>query len=260
MIIQCMPSPLHESVSSVFSDGIGKTKMDLPPDIRSKLRMKHNQEYRGFGDGWDGSAKVPDLALEVKNDAGKPEVRWVLEVGFDETYDQLRKNMKLWLEGYSEVSMVVIVKITEDPPYRCPISPDEDLQQLGIPSEEEEVLYKDVDCQGEYGPALYKGHQWVGRISEVFLETWVRGDDGKARRYGNRRSLLPPAKPRVRIPLGEFLDLPPNQKKTIPFNIDNFRAVLGRGIKQLAVLRCQRAIKKHAERMGEGPADEEYQP
>ena len=38
---------------------------------------------------------------------------------------------------------------------KCPISLDDDLNQLGIPLTEGEVLSSDVICTGEYRPATY---------------------------------------------------------------------------------------------------------
>ena len=104
---------------------------------------------------------------------GEFAVKWVLEAGLSETYEQLVNDMKLWLEGKRGVSMAVLIKFEETPRYRCLIPRDidnKDFKQLGIPQEEEEIYTKDCTLEEEYGPVTYKGFTWVGKISTVFME------------------------------------------------------------------------------------------
>jgi hypothetical protein len=107
-----------------------------------------------FGDQWEGSQKRPDLALESVNADGTPEIKWVLETGFSKDYKRLVQDAKLWLEGYLEVSMVILVKFHKMPLYRCPVSPQDDLKQLGIPHKVVQLLFNDFVSDGEYGPML----------------------------------------------------------------------------------------------------------
>jgi hypothetical protein len=109
------------------------------------------------------------------------------------------------------------------------------------------------------GPVFYKGHRWVGQISEAILETWTRGEDGMAGRR-DRENLLSPDNPQIQIQLDKFLNIPPGYNGTVCLNLENFRRLLQNNIKELATLRCQKMLKKRAECMGEGAADQEYQP
>ena len=85
-------------------------------------------------------------------------LRWVLEAGFSESYDHLVDDARLWLEGRpDEISMVVLVNFVETPRYHCPVSPDQDPEELGIPLDATKVDAANVILEGEYGPATYKG-------------------------------------------------------------------------------------------------------
>jgi hypothetical protein len=184
LIIQCMPSPVHESITSIFAEGFIVAKTSLPNQLSSRINTVANQYFRGFGGRYTGSTKTPDLAVQFENDAGEPEVKFVLEVGFAETYDDLVKDAKLWLEGKHEASVVVIVKFEENPRYQCPVH-DEDIEILEFP-EEQNIRVRDFELQEEYGPVVYKGFQWVGRITAAYMEVWKRDSTGAAAKYGNR--------------------------------------------------------------------------
>jgi hypothetical protein len=79
------------------------------------------------------------------------------------------------LEGKEEVSLVVLVKFTEDPNYQCPARnlDDEVVEQPESP-EPADIRARDFKSEMEYGPVTYKGLQWVGQISEAFMEPWNR--------------------------------------------------------------------------------------
>jgi hypothetical protein len=252
-----MSSPIHESICSAFASKIGFVIETLPTATQQKISMTLNQEYGGFRNRWTGSEKTPYLAIKIKNDTGWFKPKWILEVGFSESYNELCEDAKLWLEGNPEVSTVILVKFTEDPTYQRPISLDDDLGE--IPSELDEIHDEDFISQGEYGPVFYKGYRWVGQISEAFLETWTRGEDGMAGRR-DRENLLSPDNPQIQIQLEKFFNIPPGYNGTVCLNLENFRRLLQASIKELATFRCREMLEKRAECMGEGPADQEYQP
>jgi hypothetical protein len=115
------------------------------------------------------------------------EPKFILEVGLSETYEQLVQDAKLWLEGTRNVSVVVLVKFTENPKYRCPIpnATVKHLDRLNIPRKPSEVRDEDFDLEGEYGPVTYKGLKWMGEIAEAFLEVWKRNPAMAARQPRN---------------------------------------------------------------------------
>jgi len=200
--------------------------------------------------------KKPDLAIKVLNARGGYEIKFVLEAGLSESYDQLVDDARLWLEGMHQVSLVVLVKFIEVPGYCYPLTKDQDPEESGIPSDPREILPEDVTLDGEYGPATYKGLRWTGEITEANMETWVRNANGRAVKRGNRRNLIRGA--HAKIDMRDFLPLgyPP----TISLDLDDFRYLLKAKIKELAAERCKKAVIQYRKRMGEEPGDRDYQP
>jgi len=188
-----MPSAVHESVVYPFNAGFVEAAANLPLSVRTRMNVATNQNFKGFAGRYSGSSKTPDLAIQFKNAAtGKREIKFILEVGFSESYDDLVEDAKLWLEGKQEVSLVVLVKFTEDPGYQCPARglDDEELERLEFP-EPADIDVDDFNSEGEYGPVTYKGLQWAGVISEAIMELWTRNPaTGLATKSGNRRVRL----------------------------------------------------------------------
>jgi hypothetical protein len=183
-----MPSPVHESITSIFTRGFNVAQESLPYPLRTRITAVANEEYNGFGGQYSGSNKTPDLAVNFEDANGSIEPKFVLEVGFSETYDDLVQDARMWLEGRNDVSVFVLASLEETPKYRCPVRGlnDEDSEQLGFPGATELKTF-DFSLEGEYGPATYKGFIWVGQISAAFMEIWKKDPmTGLATRNGSR--------------------------------------------------------------------------
>jgi len=165
-------SLLHEKMVSTLSDGFTLPRSRLPPNVKSKVSVVRNLKSFDFSGAYLGSEKVPDLAFLVTNDKGLPEVRFVVEVGFSETYNSLMVNAKLWLEGTETVSLVLLAKLEETPTYKCPIKDlsDEEFAELAFP-DLAEIRNEPFTISSPSGPAIYKDLVWMGKISG-FLEPW----------------------------------------------------------------------------------------
>jgi hypothetical protein len=246
-----MPSPLRESIIPLLTKEIIVTTKSLPQHIDNTIFTSFNLDCNGFRDKWAYSQKRPDLAIRVENAFGELEFKWVLEVGFAETYEQLVEDMKLWLEGCESVSMAVLVKFTETPAYKCPVSFDQDLEELCIPSMPAEVRSRDVVANGDFGPIFYRDQQWVGHISGAFMEVWKRDTNtDTAKRQGDRIDLFDTAQHSIQFELSSFLTLDPQNDRTISLDLDQFHIALKDEIKELAVHRCRQMLRLRAKRMG----------
>ncbi len=178
-----------------------------------------------------------------------------MEVFFSQTYESLKKTASLWLEGMAnQVDMVVLVNFEEDPPYRCPLSANEDPNTRGIP-DIKDIPPQDFSCEGSLGPATYKDLIWAGRIGNVSMETWVRGEDGKAKYESPAKDLLSEAT--MEIPVGNLLH--PPYHGTIVVDLDEFRDELPRNICRQAWNRCTEAVRLWNKRMGVDVRDEDYE-
>jgi hypothetical protein len=217
-----MPSPLHQSITSILTEQFIVSKATLPQDLQRQTSVSWETTINDFGDNWSGSEKRPDMSLEVRNASRRLELKWVVEAGLSETYDQLVEDAQLWLEGHPTVAMVVLIKFCEVPRYRCPVLFDQNPEELGIPLNLEAIKAAEVTMEGQLGPATYKGLQWVGKISEVFMEIWVKDGDGRAVRQGNREDLLQVGQ--FQLSFGNIL--PPGYPQTITLPLDHFHVLL----------------------------------
>ena len=160
----------------------------LPANTQRKIDIIALKKYQYFFHGkYDGSEITPDLAIQTYNDKGFEEVKFVLEVRLSESYEELVENAQLWLEGTNTVSIVMLIKLYEDPPYNGPTHDltDEEFNALQFPPIEE-INMQRFTVDGQYGPATYKGLTWVGSISG-FIEIWgVEGASRSACRISDR--------------------------------------------------------------------------
>ena len=179
LIIQFMPSPVHESIAAIFVSGFAVAQASLPAPLRTEITLSVNQEYNEFEGKYKGRVKAPDLAVEF---ADYP--KFVLEVGVSETYTDLVDDAKLWLEGTKHVSTVVLAKFDESPKYRSPVNA-EDLKETDF--SQPSPVRSDFTLIGDYGPAMYKGMKWTGEFAVAYMEIWTRDPGtGLAVRHGAR--------------------------------------------------------------------------
>src|SRR5947209_7065082 len=114
-----MPSAIHDSIIQIFSYGFVQAKMALQQSIRRNTAIFTNKDYNGFSGSHSGSQKTPDLSIDFRELGGKSGPRFIIEVGVSESYEDLVRDARLWLEGCSTVRIVCLIKFTEEPEYRC---------------------------------------------------------------------------------------------------------------------------------------------
>ncbi|KIX92580.1 uncharacterized protein Z520_11756 [Fonsecaea multimorphosa CBS 102226] len=246
LIIQCNPpTPVHE-VAVEF----------LNTCLSAAVNPLHVTVAQGRGQQLDDEdadeAKVGDLTIYQETPKGL-KARWVLEVGFSETYDELLEDIQTWLMAkQAEVVYGVLMKITEEPKYRCPL--------LNIPSEELEarrlksrgdITRQDFVMEGEYGPSSYQGDRWAGQIKEVFWEVWkLNPETRKPELVGQRDIIVPKTNSSPKIPLHEFLTTEPANAQVSP-DWDVFRALFKRNIRELAMHRYKEWNRRLAKEGGD---------
>ena len=112
-----------------------------------------------FEGQYSGSAKIPDLGVQIINADGQFETKMVVEIGFSEDYEALTNDAKMWLEGMSSVSLCVLISFEEKPHYQCPIDGNmdkEEFKKFGFP-DPWKLKPKHFYLEGLYGLATYKG-------------------------------------------------------------------------------------------------------
>ena len=149
----------------------------LPISLQDRIDIVTNQTFNRFQGAYRRSEIIPDAAIKIRRLQGNVEVKFILEVGMAEAYDTLVDNAKMWLQGTKTVSVVMLVKMEEDPPYQSALpsclNDDEPSQPEGDIEGEEVIAEEMFSLKGPYGPAVHKGVSWVGTITG-FTEIWTR--------------------------------------------------------------------------------------
>jgi hypothetical protein len=245
LIIQHAPSPIHEKVISTVSEGFNLARSSLPTPLRQRITIVFNQKFCSFKRGYKGSRKVPDTMVEVENAAGTLEVKFILEVGYTETYDDLVRDARIWLEGTDTVSAVMLVKLNEDPAYQNPTSrlTDEEFDNLEFPPSEE-VSQELFSLDEAHGPACYKGLRWVGKITSS-IEIWKRHPTSHVaiRTLGPHNHLNADNSTYIYFHLCDFMDVSSAENHYVGFDWGLFHRKLGTYIRELAVERCGKALE-----------------
>ncbi|KAK6373990.1 hypothetical protein LTS17_007960 [Exophiala oligosperma] len=235
-----MASRIHEiTVGFLYQHFIRLFDQVFSKTQRDRITICTNLRVNGFTEEYRSSIKTPDIGIFVRNDDNtQDELKWALEIGFSQKYDDLQDDLRLWLVGQPACSMAVLINITESPDYQCPLDFDLAIcDELDTPQEGAQITAREFSLEGEYGPVMFKGYQWVGRISEVFLEIWTRNPrTGDLRRKGRRMPIIPPSEPSPQLDLADFL-FDDNPQMTF-FDWDDFRAKLKDSLRFLAVWRC----------------------
>ena len=121
LIIQCMPSPLHQSITSIINKKFIRSTSNLPKHLERQTYISQEITNNKFSIEQARSKKRPDFSIKVRNANRKLKLKQVVEVGLSETYKQLVEDIRLWLEGHPDILMVILVKFYEALLYRCPV-------------------------------------------------------------------------------------------------------------------------------------------
>jgi hypothetical protein len=253
LIVEYSTTAVHESLVKFVERYIIK---------QTELDTITNDTVFQFSGKYEGSEGVPDLGIVEESDKHEHNLVWLLEVGFSETYEELKNDITFWLEGKPTLARVVLINITENPPYKRPLDfiSDETYQRLGLPQTEMEIDQKDFSFDNEYGPVSYKGFQWTGEITEIYWEVWKLDQQGALTQVGTRESILPAIhSPQIRF--NDFLSNPLGTPSKL-INWDEFRttklkqAILLTAFGRFCKWKKERAKAMEADRV----RDPDYEP
>ena len=185
-----MPSGVHEELTSSFIESNAIAKQDLRPDIVRQLSVVGTQRVGAFRGVYEGSKKEADVLFKYRQQNRHVSYSAVVEVGLSETYEELVKDVKLWIEGNHDVRTAILVKVEEDPRYLSPISKldDDQIVALGFPHHRDldPCMVVLEDPNDSFGPLQLNNLTWVGKMS-TFLEIWKRDETtGDAKQQGPR--------------------------------------------------------------------------
>ncbi|KAK2806810.1 hypothetical protein FQN50_005672 [Emmonsiellopsis sp. PD_5] len=199
-------------------------------DLRTNAAEKHRADF---------TTKAPDIMISHAPDAATISSPFFLaEVGFSESYEDLVKTMKFWLNGYEKIKMAFLIKFQESPRYsgkKCFLALPKDVVANAEQYANDRDAFKTNDSDGilqAFGAPL------VGRIT-AFLEIWERTQSGNVVLRGERThfydSLGPMNPPKIALDFDEFgIPVEELQGQKININWNNWIAKMARARKELA--------------------------
>ncbi|OQV10777.1 hypothetical protein CLAIMM_14720 [Cladophialophora immunda] len=131
------------------------------------------------------------------------QIKMAIHVGCSDTYDELLENVRPWLTGFQPkpVVYVMLVKITEEPEYHCPLSDisDEEFERRGLKTADA-IFAQDFVKKGKYGPVSYQGDRWTGEIKEILWEIWkLNPETREPELVSGREFIIPEGNPQLRL-------------------------------------------------------------
>ncbi|KAK9236235.1 hypothetical protein V1525DRAFT_427264 [Lipomyces kononenkoae] len=97
-----------------------------------------------------------------------------IEVGFSEKYRDLCRDKNLWIEG-NHVKVCVLVIFRESPRFRTPRTPCAITENIQEEIDRMTRHVREAMNEKPWGPISYKGHTWVGQITDMVIEVWRAG-------------------------------------------------------------------------------------
>lgn len=190
LTIRCTPSPFHKSISGMFYRALMLACSFLPVSVELRINYEADETVEDFIGDYFGSRQAPNFAVQIRDDLGINHVKLVLEVGFGITYEELAHEATKWLEGKPDVSVVVLIMLEEtkaaekDP--MAALNLNEDKYECLDNVKLDNLNSAAIDLVEDFGPARFKGIEWVGKISTTFMEVWKKDNTGSPVQDGPR--------------------------------------------------------------------------
>ncbi|KAK9327615.1 hypothetical protein V1520DRAFT_314716 [Lipomyces starkeyi] len=173
VIIHTVPTALHSGSASGLQELISRSVEDTlirlnKGELYDDILPVGDSEYSIVDDQGRTYRKTPDGGLKYINDEGKNALTLIIEAGVSESYQQLKKDVKLWLNQF-EVHTAMIIFLTEDPSFRSPTN-----EGNNTCSASERGLFESAmehtQRVNSFGPYCFRGHTWFGTMATATIE------------------------------------------------------------------------------------------
>ncbi|KAK9427398.1 hypothetical protein V1505DRAFT_380276 [Lipomyces doorenjongii] len=173
VIITTIPTALHSRSASGLQDLISRSVRDTlirlnKGELCDDVLLVGDSEYSIVDDQGRVSRKTPDGGLTYSDEEGKEALTIVIEAGFSESYQQLKKNVKLWLNQF-ECHTAMIIFSTENPSFRSPTNEDNKTCSVTERALFESAM-EHTRRVNPFGPYCFRGHTWFGTMANATIE------------------------------------------------------------------------------------------
>ncbi|KAK9368128.1 hypothetical protein V1509DRAFT_544065, partial [Lipomyces kononenkoae] len=102
-----------------------------------------------------------------------PQLQVVIECGVNENYNALCRDKDLWILQMGATAAVVLMCLKEETHYKSPLTEHNIEDKVAEIEKMEqyvaEAMLKKLN-EDNYGPIEYRGHIWLGKLDELFVE------------------------------------------------------------------------------------------
>ncbi|KAK9364605.1 hypothetical protein V1509DRAFT_678257 [Lipomyces kononenkoae] len=172
-LFNTIPTALHSGSASGLQDLISRSVRDTlirlnKGELCDDVLVVGASEYSIVDDQGRISRKTPDGGLQYINKEGKNALTLIIEAGVSESYHQLKKDVKLWLNQF-ECHTAVIIFFTEVPRFRSPTNEGNNaisVTERGWLESAMEHTWR----VSPLGPYCFRGHTWFGTMATATIE------------------------------------------------------------------------------------------
>ncbi|KAJ8098128.1 hypothetical protein POJ06DRAFT_292774 [Lipomyces tetrasporus] len=173
VIITTIPTALHSRSASGLQGLISRSVRDTlirlnKGELSDDVVLVGDSEYSIVDDQGRFSRKTPDGGLTYSDEEGKEALTIVIEAGFSESYQQLKRDVKLWLNQF-ECHTAMIIFSTENPSFRSPTNEGNNtcsVTERGL----FESAMEHTQRVNSFGPYCFGGHTWFGTMATATIE------------------------------------------------------------------------------------------
>ncbi|KAK9368140.1 hypothetical protein V1509DRAFT_653423 [Lipomyces kononenkoae] len=169
------------------------------------------------------SSKEPDESFTYWRPGFKPQLQVAIECGVSENYNALCRDKDLWIQ-HMGAKAVMLICLNEKPHYKKPLTEynvEDKVAEMGkLEQYVAEAMEKNL-AQGNYGPIEYRGHIWLGKLDELFVEVWRAEQQNPVRMWA--ASKIPDSNVRLHGGRDLLLALVPAMQSTASTRFDSFR-------------------------------------
>ncbi|KAK9237138.1 hypothetical protein V1525DRAFT_442940 [Lipomyces kononenkoae] len=177
VIINTVPTALHSrsaaGLQALMWESVRTTLKRLNKgELCKRVIPIGDSEYSIVDDEGRTSIKTPDGGLTYVSDEGNSALTFIIEAGVSEAYEQLRRDIKLWLNQF-ESHTAMLMYLAEDPNFRNPThgtSSTCSATECGI----FETAMSRTWRVSPFGPYCFRGHAWFGTLALASVEIFKK--------------------------------------------------------------------------------------
>ncbi|KAK9234654.1 hypothetical protein V1525DRAFT_428355 [Lipomyces kononenkoae] len=152
------------------------------------------------------SSKEPDQSFGYSRPGFKPRLQVAIECGVSEDYKALCRDKDLWIQ-HMGAKAVMLICIKEKPHYKSPLTACNIEDKVAEVEKMDQYVAKVIAKNWEednYSQIEYRGHIWLGKLDEFFVEVWRAEEQTPVRKWLIRNGRRNPFPRSIGLKISDF--------------------------------------------------------